>query len=204
MNLSLYASVERIGLGLAVTLEFLGPLAVALLGSRRLIDLGCAVLAAAGVIVLTRPGPASDLLGIGLGLLAATAWAMYILLNRALGQRLPGIEGTAAASAVAAAAWIPVAVIWFASHPLSGRTLLLAMGCALLSSALPYAVDLLALRRVSAPLFGILASTSPAWAALVGWGVLGQQLLPTEWAGVGIIVASSAIVSTLSLARRQR
>lgn len=201
MNVSLYASVQRIGLGLAVTLEFLGPLGVALFASRRRVDLGCALLAAAGVLVLTHPGPSSDLLGIALGLLAAAAWAMYILLNRALGQRLPGIEGTAAASAVAAAVWLPIAILWFTTHPLSTHTLLLAVSCAALSSAVPYVIDLVSLRRIPAELFGILASTSPVWAALVGWIVLGERLLPAEWLGIGIIVASSTIVSLLALRR---
>ncbi len=91
MNLSLYSAIDRIGLGLAVTLEFLGPLAVALARSRRAVDLGCAVIAAAGVVALTRPQPTTDYLGIGLGLLAAMCWACYILLNRSVGRRLPGV-----------------------------------------------------------------------------------------------------------------
>ncbi len=197
MNLSLYASVERIGLGLAVTLEFLGPLAVALLGSRRLVDLACALLAAAGVVVLTHPGPSSDLTGIALGLVAATAWAMYILLNRTLGRRLPGIEGAAAASAVAAAAWAPIAIVWFLAHPPTPVALLLAAACGLLSSIVPYVIDLLALRHLSAGVFGILTSTSPVWAALVGRIVLGERLLPGEWVGVGIIVLSSALITMI-------
>jgi len=92
MNLSLYVAIDRIGLGLAVTLEFLGPLAVALATSRRRTDLACALVAAAGVVVLTRPRPATDYLGIGLGLLAAGCWASYILLNRLIGQRVPGTQ----------------------------------------------------------------------------------------------------------------
>ena len=94
MNLSLYMAIDRIGLALAVTLEFLGPLTVAIAHSRRRIDLGCALLAGVGVVVLTAPGPSSDVVGIALGLLAATAWASYILLNRTLGRRLPGIPGS--------------------------------------------------------------------------------------------------------------
>lgn len=204
MNLTLYASIQRIGLGLAVTLEFLGPLAVALLTSRRIADAACALLAAAGVLVLTHPGPASDLLGIGLGLVAAAAWAGYILLNRTLGRRLPGIEGTAAASAVAALVWLPVAILWFAAHPPTAGALLLAAGCALLSSIVPYVVDLLALRRLPAGLFGILTSTSPVWAALVGWILLGERLRPAEWIGVALIVTSSAVASGLALRRAPR
>jgi inner membrane transporter RhtA len=116
MNLSLYAAIDRVGLGLAVTLEFLGPLIVAIASSRRLLDIACAVLAGVGVVVLTNPGPTTNIIGISLALLAATAWGCYILLNRTLGQRLPGLQGTAVASLVTAAAWTPIAVAWFAFH----------------------------------------------------------------------------------------
>src|SRR5688572_31012904 len=92
MNLSLYTAIDRIGLGLAVTLEFLGPLAVALAGSRGRLDLLCAAAAGAGVYVLVLPSGSSDWIGVGCGLLAAGCWASYILLNRLLGQRLPGLQ----------------------------------------------------------------------------------------------------------------
>src|SRR5262249_17376185 len=94
MNLSLYAAIDRIGLGLAVTLEFLGPLTVAIAHSRRVLDIACAVLAGIGVVVLTNPGPTTDFIGVTLALLAATAWGSYVLLNRTIGQRLPGLQGT--------------------------------------------------------------------------------------------------------------
>src|SRR5579859_3141013 len=100
MNLSLYTAIDRIGLGLAVTLEFLGPLAVALAASRRLADLGCALVAGAAVLVLARPQPSTDYPGIALALVAAACWASYILLNRVAGRRLPGVQGPAAASGV--------------------------------------------------------------------------------------------------------
>ena len=90
MNLSLYTAIGRIGLGLAVTLEFLGPLGVALAASRRRVDLGCALAAGAAVVVLARPQPTTDYLGIALALVAAVCWASYILLNRVIGRRLPG------------------------------------------------------------------------------------------------------------------
>ena len=102
MNLSLYTAIDRIGLGLAVTLEFLGPLSVALAGSRRRVDLVCALFAGAAVVVLARPEPTTDYLGIALGLLAAVCWASYILLNRVIGQQLPGAEGSAAAATLSA------------------------------------------------------------------------------------------------------
>src|SRR6202451_4458808 len=97
MNLSLYLAIDRIGLGLAVTLEFLGPLSVALLASRRAIDLGCALIAGGAAIVLARPQPSTDYAGIVLALLAAACWAGYILVNRVVGTRLPGAQGPAAA-----------------------------------------------------------------------------------------------------------
>ncbi|HET8595955.1 MAG TPA: EamA family transporter [Intrasporangium sp.] len=200
MNATLYASIDRIGLGLAVTLEFLGPLAVAIASSRRAVDIACAALAGVGVVVLTDPGPTTDLIGVGLALVAAGCWASYILLNRALGQRLPGIRGTAAASVVSAAAWTPIAVVWFATHLPSLSAVVLAVGCGLLSSAIPYAADLLVLRRVPAQLFGTLTSLNPVWAALAGWALLGQALHAHEWVGVAVIVTSSLVVSTRGLA----
>ena len=98
MNLSLYLAIDRIGLGLAVTLEFLGPLSVALLASRRAIDWGCALVAGTAVVVLARPQPSTDYVGIGLAVLAAACWAGYILVNRVVGVRLPGSQGPAAAA----------------------------------------------------------------------------------------------------------
>ena len=150
MNLSLYAAIDRIGLALAVTLEFLGPLTVAIISSRRVLDLAGALLAGVGVVVLTNPGPTTDVLGIALALLAATAWGWYILLNRTLGRRLPGLHGTAVASLVTAATWSPVAVAWFAFHTPTMAAVALAVACGLMSSIAPYVADLLALRRVPA------------------------------------------------------
>lgn len=195
MNLSLYVAINRIGLGLAVTLEFLGPLTVAITGSRRVLDIACAVLAAVGVVVLTDPGPTTDIAGIGLALLAATAWGSYILLNRALGQRLPGLQGTAVAGLVTAVAWIPIAATWFALHAPTAGAIALAVVCGLMSSIVPYVGDLLALRRVRAQMFGIFTSINPVWAALAGWILLGQALRAHEWVGIGLIVISNFAVS---------
>src|SRR6201994_1498449 len=107
MNLTLYTAIDRVGLGLAVTLEFLGPLTVALAGSRRRLDAVCAVIAAGAVLVLIHPAPSTDYAGIGVGLTAAVCWGCYILLNRTIGQRLPGLEGSAPAAAVFAPALLP-------------------------------------------------------------------------------------------------
>ena len=208
MNLGLYAAVERIGLGLAVTLEILGPLAVAVAGSRRVLDLACVGLAGAGVVVLTGPGPVpgpgpgpgTDVVGVALALLAALGWAAYILLNRTVGQRLPGLQGTAAAAVVTAVVWTPVAATWFVLHPPTAAAVALAVGCGLLSSIAPYVADLLALRRVTAPVFGTLTSVNPVWAALAGWLLLDQALAPHEQLGIALVVAGSALVSARALA----
>jgi inner membrane transporter RhtA len=195
MNLSLYAAIERIGLGLAVTLEFLGPLTVAIASSRRALTIVCAALGGIGVVVLTNPGPTADLIGISLALLAALAWGSYILLNRTLGQRLPGLQGTAVASLVTAAAWTPIAVTWFAFHAPTAAAIALAVACGLMSSIVPYVADLLALRRVSAQMFGTFTSINPVWAGLAGWLVLHQALDLNEWIGIGLIVISNVAIS---------
>lgn len=201
MNLSLYTAIDRIGLGLAVTLEFLGPLTVALAGSRRRVDLVAAGAAAGAVAVLMRPTPSTDYLGIGLALLAAACWACYILLNRAVGARLPGLEGSAAAAAVSAVLYLPVGawVLWH--HPPTP----VALGCALiagvLSSAVPFLADLLALRRVPAHFFGVFMSVNPVFAALVGLVVLGQRLDVLAWLAIAVIVAANT--AAVSTARRR-
>lgn len=200
MNLTLYEAIERIGLGLAVTLEFLGPLTVAVASSRRALDITCAVLAGVGVVVLTNPGSTTDLVGVALALLAAMAWGCYILLNRTIGQRVPGLQGTAVASTVAGAAWAPIAIVWFATHRPTAAALALAMACGLMSLIVPYVVDLLALRRVPAHIFGTFTSVNPVWAALAGWLLLHQVLHVNEWVGIGLIVASNVLVSARGFA----
>lgn len=199
MNLSLYTAIDRIGLGLAVTLEFLGPLTVAIASSRRALDIGGAVLAGAGVVVLTDPGPATDVLGVALALVAAAAWAAYILLNRSIGQQLPGLQGTAVASIVTAGVWLPIALAWFASHHPTPSALALAAACGILSSIAPYVADLQALRRVPTAVFGTFTSTNPVWAALAGWLVLHQTLHLHESVGVALIVVSNVLVSARGL-----
>jgi inner membrane transporter RhtA len=192
MNLSLYTAIDRIGLGLAVTLEFLGPLAVALLGSRRLADLACALVAAPAVVVLTRPQATTDYLGVGLGLVAAVCWACYILLNRVVGRELPGATGSAAAAGVSALAYVPVGVIVLWHHPPTLAAASYALVAGVMSSAVPFLVDLLTLRRVPAQFFGIFMSVNPVLAALVGLVVLDQQLGRVEWIAVVLVVSASS------------
>ncbi len=170
MNLTLYTAIDRIGLGLAVTLEFLGPLAVALAAARNRTDLLIATVAAVGVYVLVLPGPASDYLGLGLGLAAGACWAAYIVLNRVVGARLPGLQAPAAASAVSALVYLPVLVVLTADGRLAGMPLLYAVAAGLLSSVVPYAADLTALRFVPTRLFGVFMSTHPVLAAVIRTG----------------------------------
>lgn len=198
MNLSLYTAVDRIGLGLAVTLEFLGPLAVALLGSRSRLDLLTAAAAGAGVYVLVLPGPSSDLVGIGYGLVAAACWAAYILLNRVAGARLPGLQAPAVASGLSALAYLPVVALLAADGRLGGTTLLYAVLAGVLASVVPYAVDLVALRHVPQRLFGIVMSAQPVLAALAGLLLLGQVLDLHEWVGIAVVVLANAVAVTTS------
>ncbi|WP_460070475.1 EamA family transporter [Streptomyces sp. YKOK-I1] len=203
MNLSLYTAIDRIGLGLAVTLEFLGPLTLALAGARRRIDAVCAAVAAAGAVTLMRPQPSGDHLGLGLGLLAACCWASYILLNRTVGHRIPGAQGSAAAALVSAVTFLPVGAAIALRHPPT----LAAIGCAVaagvLSSAVPYLADLYTLRRVPAQAFGLFMSVNPLLAALVGRTVLGQRLGVLEWTAIAAIVTANA-ASMLTRSRDRR
>ncbi|MEU9348410.1 EamA family transporter [Streptomyces sp. NPDC048278] len=193
MNLSLYTAIDRVGLGLAVTLEFLGPLAIALSGARRRIDAVCALAAAAGAVTLMRPQPSTDYVGLGLGLLAACCWASYILLNRTVGHRVPGAQGAAAASLVSAVVFLPVGAVVALRHPPALGAVGCAVAAGVLSSAVPYLADLFTLRHVPAQTFGLFMSVNPLLAALVGWIGLGQGLGALEWAAIGTVVAANAV-----------
>ncbi|WP_338894692.1 EamA family transporter [Streptomyces sp. TG1A-60] len=193
MNLSLYTAIDRIGLGLAVTLEFLGPLAIALAGSRRRVDVCCALIAALGVVTLMRPQPSADYLGMGLGLLAAVCWASYILLNRTVGRRIPGAQGSAAAAGLAALAFLPVGVFVVVRQPPTAGAVGYAIAAGVLASAVPYLADVFTLRRVPAQVFGLFMSVNPVLAALAGWIMLGQGLGWAEWAAIGAVVVANAL-----------
>ena len=206
MNFSIYQSFARIPLGVAVTIEFLGPLAVAVASSRRLIDLLWVALAGAGVALLARGGPPAAATvagapragsglawsGVAFALVAAAAWAAYILLSAATGRRFSGSSGLVIAMAVAALAVTPAAVV--AARGALARPGILATGAAigLLSSVVPYRFELEALRRIPAGVFGIWMSLEPAVAALVGLILLGQGLGAAEWAAVGCVMVACA------------
>ncbi|WP_327312920.1 EamA family transporter [Streptomyces sp. NBC_01235] len=193
MNLSLYTAIDRIGLGLAVTLEFLGPLTIALAAARRRVDACCAAVAAAGAVTLMRPQPSTDYLGMGLGLLAAVCWASYILLNRTVGRRIPGAQGSAAAAAVSAVLFLPVGVVLVLREPPTGTAVGYAVSAGVLSSAVPYLADLLTLRHVSPAAFGLFMSVNPVLAALVGWIGLGQGLGLLDWSAIAAVVCANAL-----------
>ncbi|MEU9265615.1 EamA family transporter [Streptomyces sp. NPDC048251] len=193
MNLSLYTAIDRIGLGLAVTLEFLGPLTIALAAARRRVDACCAVIAAAGAVTLMRPQPSTDYPGMGLGLLAAACWASYILLNRTVGRRVPGAQGAAAAAAVSAVLFLPVGVVVVLRHPPTAQSVGFAVAAGVLSSAVPYLADLFTLRHVPAAAFGLFMSVNPVLAALVGRFGLGQDLGLVDGSAIAAVVCANAL-----------
>jgi inner membrane transporter RhtA len=192
MNLGLYTAIDRVGLGLAVTLEFLGPLAVALLGSRSKASALSALAAGIGVVAITQPKPSTDYLGIGFALLAACCWAAYILLNRTVGHRIPGVQGTATATGISATVFLPVAVVIFLQDPPDAFTVLCAVGAGVLASVVPYIADLVALRRITPNVFGILMSINPVFAAIVGMVALHEELGALQWTGIVLIVVANA------------
>jgi inner membrane transporter RhtA len=182
-----------------MTLEFLGPLSVALVGGltatptgmRRRVVLGCAVLAAAGVVLLARPQPTTDYLGIGLGLFAAACWASYILLNRTVGERFTGVEGTAAAVTVSALVYVPIGTVALIAHPPTVAALACGATAGVLASVVPFVADVLALRRVPTHFFGIFMSVNPVFAATIGATVLAESLGALDWIAIGLIVAAN-------------
>jgi inner membrane transporter RhtA len=192
MNFSIYQSMARIPLGIAVTVEFLGPLVVAIAASRRLLDLLWAVLAFGGVVMLARGGGDVTMPGVAFGLLAGACWATYIVLSAITGRRFSGSTGLALASVVGTVAILPVGVTAGGTSLLNPALLLFGVGVGLLSSVIPYSLELEALRRVPARVFGILMSLEPAVAALIGLIILGEVLDVREWAAIGCVILACA------------
>ena len=193
MNYSIYQSFARIPLGVAVTIEFLGPLAVAVAGSRHLRDVGWVVLAATGVVLLTQGGHGHlNLAGVLFAALAATCWAAYIVLSSATGQRFPGSAGLAIAMVVSAVIVTPPALI--AGGSAIFRPAVLATGAAIgiLSSVIPYRLELESLRRIPMRLFGVWMSLEPAVAALIGLALLGQHLSAVQWLAICCVMVACA------------
>jgi inner membrane transporter RhtA len=193
MNFAIYQAFARIPLGVAVTIEFLGPLAVAVAGSRHLRDVGWVVLAAIGVGLLTQGGRGHlDLTGVVFAGVAGACWAAYIVLSSATGRRFPGSSGLAIAMVVAAVLVTPPAVV--AGGRAMFRPAVLAIGAAIgvLSSVIPYRLELEALRRMPIRLFGVWMSAEPAVAALIGLIMLGQHLSILQWVAVCCVMAACA------------
>jgi inner membrane transporter RhtA len=193
MNLSFYESLHRIPLGIAVALEFVGPLSVALAGSRRRVDLLWVALAAAGILALTRApsGEHLDGLGIAFALLAGGFWGTYILLNPRLGKVFEGSSGLALAMCFAAVALLPIGIIDGGAHLLDGESLALGAAVGVLSGAIPYSFEVEALRRIPPAVFGVLMSIEPGMAALAGFLVLGQRLGARVLVGIALVIVAS-------------
>jgi inner membrane transporter RhtA len=204
MNFAIYQAFARVPLGIAVTIEFLGPLSVTVTGTlrggrhRRAAGLGYAALAAGGVALLagtigsTGGGTHLNWAGVAWAAAAGTAWAAYILGSKAAGQRLPGASGLVIAMCVAAVAVTAPGVVAGAPKMFRPSFLAAGAGIGLLSSVIPYWLELEALRRIPTSLFGVWMSVQPAVAALIGLAVLGQRLSPPEWAGICCVAAASA------------
>ncbi|HEX3127634.1 MAG TPA: DMT family transporter [Thermoanaerobaculia bacterium] len=202
MNLVFYQSLARIPLGLAVTVEFIGPLSVAVFGSRRLIDVAWVVLAGAGIALITpwTAGSGVDPLGVAFAFAAGVCWALYIVIGKRLSHRLSGGAAVSVGMLVAAIAVVPyAAAVGGFAHLTAGR-FAAGVGVALLSSAVPYTLEMIALKALPARTFGILMSLEPAVAALVGLAFLAEILSPTQWLAVALVIAASA-GSTLTSSR---
>jgi threonine/homoserine efflux transporter RhtA len=207
MNFSIYQSFARIPLGIAVTIEFLGPLALAVASSRRLVDVAWVVLAGTGVALLSRGGSGlavslagghgqaaarTAVAGIIFAVIAGAAWAGYIVAAAATGRHFGGTSGLVMAMVIGAVAVTPAAVSSAGMALLRPAALAAGLAVALLSSVIPYACELEALRRVPARVFGIWMSLEPAVAALAGLALLGQRLSAAEWLAISLVVLACA------------
>lgn len=193
MNLCFYEALDRLPLGIAVTLEFVGPLTVAIAGSRTRLDVVWVLLAAGGILLLAPDiGDGLDPLGVVLALTAGAFWGCYILVAARVGRGPAGIGGLAIAMCIATVILIPFGALHGGSDLLVPATLLTGLGVALLSSVIPYTVELEALRRLPERTFGVLMSIEPAVAALVGVVALGQALAGREIIAIALVVVASA------------
>ncbi|MFI9724301.1 EamA family transporter [Streptomyces sp. NPDC052396] len=203
MNLLFYQAIDRMALGPAVTLEVLGPLLLSVVAARRAVSLVWAGLAIVGVFLLGQDGlgrlnPAGAAFALGAGAM----WAAYIVFNSRAGARFPRLDGLAVAMAVAALVSLPVGVASAGARLLQPEVLGLGAVVALLSSGVPYALELLALRRLPAATFAVLMSLAPALAALAGFLVLGQALSALQCLAIALVVAASAGAVWTGRARR--
>jgi inner membrane transporter RhtA len=203
MNLTFYLAIARIPLGLGVTLEFVGPLVLAVAGSRRLLDFLWVVVAAVGIVLLTPwsgKSGALDMTGVLLALFAGACWAAYILLGGRLSRLLPEGQGVAVGMVFATFTVLPFVLTHGSAARFTPALLLAGLGVALLSSALPYTLEMVALRALPSRTFGILMSLEPAVGTLMGLVFLGERLTPLQWLAVALVSAASA-GSTLTARR---
>jgi len=193
MNLTFYEAVARIPLGIAVTVEFIGPLGVAVAASRKPRDFAWVLLAAVGIVLLADPGGGDvDLVGVAFAATAGAFWAAYILLAARAGQRFSGGTGLTFAMVVAALVPLGPGLATGGTDLVRPEFILVGLTVALLSSVVPYTLETEALRRLPAGVFGVLMSLEPAVAALAGFLVLSQDLVPRELVAIGLVVAASA------------
>jgi threonine/homoserine efflux transporter RhtA len=193
MNFSIYQAFARIPLGVAVTIEFLGPLAVAVAGSRHLKDIGWVILAGTGVVLLTQGGRGHlDLTGVIFAAVAGACWAAYIVLSSATGRRFPGSSGLAIAMVVSAVVVTPPALIAGGSAMFRPAVLATGVAIGVLSSVIPYWLELESLRRMPMRLFGVWMSLEPAVAALIGLVMLSQHLTIVEWIAICFVMVACA------------
>jgi inner membrane transporter RhtA len=191
MNWAIYESFARIPLGIAVTIEFLGPLGLAIVGSRRPRDLVWVALAAIGVGLLGIERGDLNVAGVAFALLAAAAWTAYILLSANTGRRWPGLDGLTVASVVATVMMAPFLVAFSGRGLDDPRVVALGALIGLLSSVIPYSCEITALRTIRPSVFGILMSIEPAAAALAGMLVVGEFLAPLQWLAIACVIAAS-------------
>jgi inner membrane transporter RhtA len=194
VNLSFYAALDRLPLGITVTLEFVGPLGVALLGSRRRRDLIWALLAAVGIVLLSggTEGQGVDALGVALALIAGFFWGAYILQSARVGALEPGIRGATLAAVISTVIVAPFGIAQGGAELLVPSHLLVGAAVGVLSTAIPYAFEMEALRRLPQAVFGVLMSLEPAVAAAVGFAALSQDLATREVIAIAFVVIASA------------
>lgn len=213
MNLLIYAAFDRIPQGVAVTFEVLGPLALSVLANPRWLSVVWAALAFAGIALLGRDGFTAGLDGTGLdplgvvfALAAAACWAGFIVANRRAGTHLPGVQGLALAMVVGSAVAVPLGVADAGPVLVEPWVLAVGLGVALLSSSIPYGIEMQVLRTMPTALFSLITCLSPAVAALTAWAVRGQELAPADLAGMGLVVlaCAAAVWAAERTGRRRR
>lgn len=206
MNTTFYLAFERIPLGVAVAIELLGPLTIAVIGTRRLLDAVWVVLAAAGIALvgIHAARGALDPVGVLFAVIAGAMWAVYIVASSAVGKHVSGVDGLAVSLGIGGLAVLPLALLPTASAIAAAPWLVgVGLAVAVLSSVIPYGAEMLALRRIPTRVFGILMSLEPAAAALAGFVIIGETLDLIEFGAIALVVLASAGVAATA-ARRAR